>query len=288
MSIPVGRANKFSALSVLLFSLFGCSSSHSPVQLPNSGAARDVLSALSVTYVRIPPLKAPYYHSSGSFPQISASRMNLSTIAAVNVSLEKSLSSAENSYAVEARQEENQQEAIGVTSAQELSDPGIYQVAPNPHFISATEVVVSALVPVLELYPGGTEGSVWLSVTLRVPSGQPVDISDLFSNRERGLQGLAAEVQSQFAASRTCGVSKTLTYAERSLLLQGSAPTAKNFKDFALTPRGLMIGFTQGQVCPLAYGRTSVTVPYSDLSKYLSSLGQRLVAGARPPVGSRP
>lgn len=59
------------------------------------------------------------------------------------------------------------------------------------------------------------------------------------------------------------------------------APRAHNYRYFALTIRGLAVGFWQAPACD----RLQATVRYSHVRPYLSKLGERLVAGVRRPRG---
>jgi hypothetical protein len=51
--------------------------------------------------------------------------------------------------------------------------------------------------------------------------------------------------------------------------------------DYALTTRGLAIGFANGVVTGPACGRIKVLIPYQLALPYLSQLGKKLVAGVR-------
>jgi hypothetical protein len=66
----------------------------------------------------------------------------------------------------------------------------------------------------------------------------------------------------------------------------GLRPVAENFKYFALVPAGLALGFPNGQIAGLACGRIEVTVPYGQITPYLSSLSRVLVSETRKPVSS--
>lgn len=235
--------------------------------------------------IPIPPLQVPDYDSSGTYPQVGGvSGLRPGTFTAINNSLDSLLLGAENDYAESAKWSESNHGFTATLTRAELLDPGIFNVSSNPNFISASSVVVSALLPVVELYPSGTEGSVWLSITLRTRTDQLVNISDLFNPNKKGLQALANEVQKRFMSSNSCGETRPLDATEKFYLLKGSAPIARNYSTFALTPQGLTVGFTQGQICALGIGRVAVTVPYSSLRLYLSTLGQRLIDGVRAPI----
>jgi hypothetical protein len=106
-----------------------------------------------------------------------------------------------------------------------------------------------------------------------VPSGAPVRITDLFAAPSRALPVLARAWKAQ--------VRRTQPQMWRCVKVIPSAyrPTARNYRLFALTPRGLVVGFWQAPAC----NRLQATVPYAALRPYLSRLGARLIAGVRAP-----
>lgn len=53
--------------------------------------------------------------------------------------------------------------------------------------VSASNVVVSMLVPTMEYYPKGTEGDAWFSTTVQVRSDHRASITQLFPTRSRAL-----------------------------------------------------------------------------------------------------
>jgi hypothetical protein len=131
--------------------------------------------------------------------------------------------------------------------------------------------VVSALLPAQELYPCGNDGNGWVSVTVRVPSGEPVTLGQLFQDPSGGPNALAVGFFHAVAPDwrLTCVVKDLPRYQ----------PTLRNYRYFALTPRGLALGFWQEPAC----NRIEGIVPYRALRPYLSSLGKMLVAGVRTP-----
>jgi hypothetical protein len=140
--------------------------------------------------------------------------------------------------------------------------------------------VVSALIPLTERFPGGNEGQTWLAVTVRAPSGAPVSIGQLFEDGARALRALAATVRTQLVAGNSC-IRQSLE--DLPALAQGFAPTSANYHDFALTPKGLVVGLRTSQVGFPTCNRVSTTVPYATLRAELSPLAKRLIAGLRQP-----
>jgi hypothetical protein len=147
---------------------------------------------------------------------------------------------------------------------------GTYSVLTNRDLLSASTVVVSALLPAQKLYPCGNDGNTWISVTLRVPSGKRVTLGQLFRDPEgEGLYRLGVAWFRVIAGDwRLLCVFPDLRHYE---------PTLRNYRYFALTPRGLALAFWQEPAC----NRVEGVVPYRALQPYLSGLGKQLVAGVR-------
>jgi len=151
---------------------------------------------------------------------------------------------------------------------------------------SASSVVVSALIPLTGLMPGGNaHGQGWLAVTLRSATGKPVAVEELFADPKSGLAVLAATVESQLVAENPC-VKEAVEipdYPDVPSYRSGFSPTPRHYRYFALTPRGLVVGFPIGQVAGGICNRVRTTVAYETLRPHLSALGLRLVDGVRPP-----
>jgi hypothetical protein len=148
---------------------------------------------------------------------------------------------------------------------------GIYRVVVKRQLLSASTVVVSALLPATELYPCGNDGQGWVGMTVQVPSGRQVKLAQLFSDPEgQGLFRLGVAWFRVIARDwrLTCVVGYLRDYE----------PSLRNYRYFALTPRGLALAFWQEPACMRIQG----VVPYAALQPYLSPLGRRLIAGVRP------
>ena len=248
-----------------------------------SGVAPSSVSHLAVFEVPTPPLKLPNYRTSGTYPQVSSRKLNLK---AVNAALRSAVLRAQQQYAALVRREWG-------STFPELFRPdypyhGVYKTAPTLRLISASTVVVSALIPVLQVAPGGTGGGTWISVTVQVPSGAPVGIRDLFAEPSRGLKALAGEVKRKVLSTNSCVRQSVINERAFGLAysVHGFDPSVRNYQYFALTARGLAIGFAQDQVGGSSCGPVEATVPYDAvLRPYLSELGQKLIAGVRRPKG---
>lgn len=266
-------------VSVLLLALgaTACGSS-SPTAGPAPSASPSGVSALTVTEVAVPPLPVPNYTTEGTFPRVNGTGVSL---AAVNAGLNNALQHDQQQYAVSARQVE-----ATVPDAIDPSDPGVYGMYPTLSLMSASDVVVSALIPNTELYPGGTDSNGWLGVTLQVPSGVPVTLTDLFEDPTSGLTVLAAATKTQLLAANSCVRNALQEPVNGASFATGFDPSVTNYADFALVADGLAVGFpSDGQIAYPVCGSPDAVVPYATLAPYLSALGKKLVAGVRAPRG---
>lgn len=244
---------------------FGCGGGSSSTGL-NAPSVR----SLAVARKPTPPLRVPYYRTSGAYPQVSLAGLDLD---AVNRALRHAVLSEQQTYSRFARKRES------VASKQSMRlYPGVYKTSINRQLISASTTVVSALMPTLQLLPGGNDGAFWISVTARVPSGTTVDLQDLLGSRNN-LRALANIARRQILRSYAC--------IRIVPALSGFASNWTNYRYFALAPSGLAIGFPNGQVASPGCGRASTIVRYALLRPYLSKLGKQLVEGVRPPAARR-
>jgi hypothetical protein len=213
-----------------------------------------------------PPLRVPHYRTRGTYPQVSRHATDLRR---VNAALRDTVLAEQRRYApVALAQEARSPDPI------RLGYKGLFRTSTVPRFMSANTVGVSALIPLDEIFPGGHEAGYWLSVTVLVPSGSQVRLPDLFTNRSVALRTIAAAARRTLARKSRC-VRDSLARDPR--LERGFAPTVKNYRRFALTARGLTIGFPIGQVALGICNRLEVTVPYAALSSGLSRLGRDLI-----------
>ena len=219
---------------------------------------------LRLTSAPTPGFAVPRYDTSGTFPQLAGAP-------GVNALLRAVVLDDQRKYAVTAKR------VVGWLSPT-FKGRGVYETGVVPSLVSGSTEVASAMFPVRALYPGGTDGDRWLSLTVEIPTSRLVEVSDLFAKPATGLAKLAAAARARVLATNSC-----VAGGDRKLLAEGTRPTAENFTHFALTPAGLAVGFQLGQVAESACGRVEATVPYAALRPSLSPLGQRLVAGVRAP-----
>jgi hypothetical protein len=253
--------NRFAAYAVGLLVLAAASgggSNRDAQRRSDIEVGRATVVALRVVESRTPPLRVPRYHTRGTYMQVSGSGINLR---AVNSALRAALFADQKAYAPYARREKPRT----VYRAH-----GVYRTAVARKYLSASTAVVSALMPLTrELFPGQHEGDGWLAITVQVPSGKRVTISDLFANPKRGLHALAAAWKAQIR--RTSGAPCLRIYHDH------YRPTAANYRAFALTPPGLAVGSWELAACH----RLVATVRYGLLRPYLSKTGAELIKGVR-------
>lgn len=242
---------------------------------PEGSGSVSKASSLTVYRVATPPLPVPHYRTTGTYPQVSGEDVSLK---AVNAALRQAVLDEQRRYARSARR------AVSSTPKRLLRKyPGIFMTSPRSRLISASTVVVSGLIPTLELYPLGNDGAVWISVTVRVPSGTQVAIREMFAEPTRGLKQLASLAKGTVLSRNSCVRQSFNDPIGSEEWERGLAPTASNYRHFALTTRGLVIGFPVAQIAIPACGRVEAQVPYAGLRAYLSTLGKRLIAGVRRP-----
>jgi hypothetical protein len=214
-----------------------------------------------------PPLRVPHYRTRGTYPRLSGDGTDLRR---VNAALRDAVLAEQRRY-------------VPVALAQEARSPdpirlgykGLFRTSTVPRLISANTVGVSTLMPLDEVFPGGHEAGYWLSVTVLVPSGTGVRLPDLFTNRSVALRTVAVAARRALVRKSKC-VRDSLARDPR--LEQGFAPAVKNYRHFALTTRGLTIGFPIGQVALGICNRVEVTLRYATLGSGLSPLGKNLLA----------
>jgi hypothetical protein len=218
------------------------------------------VSALTVVEARTPPLQVPQFDTSGTYPQVTGAGIDLQ---AVNAALRAAVLADQRAYAPYARKEKPHVV---------YRERGVYRTAVDRRYVSASTAVVSVLMPLTrELFPGQHEGDGWLAMTVRVPSGQPVTISDLFKNPGRGLRALAGAWKAK--------IRRTPRRACLRIYPRQYRPTVANYRAFALTPSGIAVGSREVAACY----RLIATVPYALIRPYLSEFGTALIASVRRP-----
>lgn len=225
--------------------------------------------ALFVSEAKTPPIRRANMQTRGTYPQVSLQGTNLK---AVNVSLRNAVL-------------DDQRQFIPTTPKSGVRlIPGLYETNPRRSLISASTVVVSALIPANEIRPGGTDGRTWLSITVNTATARRVELGDLFRRPSEALSALATAARLRLTAANDCVRRAISDPNVGHVYASGFAPTVALYQHFGLLPNGLAIGFPVEQVGPPACGSFEVTVPYSVMQPYLSKLGLELIRGVRRPA----
>lgn len=212
--------------------------------------------SLAVVGAATPCFPVQGYVTSGAYPNVRGSSLR---VARTNVALRQAVVADQVGYAPAASRHAAP------------NGPGIYQTAIDQRLISASSVVVSALIPALEVYPGGDGGQTWISATIEMRTGKSVSLRELLANPRLALPLLVKDWKTRFRGSPL--------WPSVAANPARYTPTLAHYRHFALTPRGLAFGFRQAP----AGSRFAAVIPYRLVHPYLSSLGRRLVAGVRRP-----
>jgi hypothetical protein len=234
---------------------------------PARPAVSPAAEALRVELMRTPSVDAAGVETRGRYVQVAGGSQPLER---ANAELRELIERAQARYAEDAR-----------TNGLPSLGGGLFWTDPQVGLISASAVVVSALIPLYEILPGGNaDGQGWLALTLPTATGEPVGIEELFADPPAGLAAVARLAEEQLPAENEC----VKRYADMPIYRAGFAPKVEHYETFALTPSGLTLGFPIEQVASLVCGRVSTTVLYDALRPHLSPLGERLVDGVRAPL----
>jgi hypothetical protein len=227
----------------------------------------DRVSALFVSRAKTPPLRIPAMNTKGTYPQVSRVGFNLRTVNAV---LRRAVLDDERRF------------ARIIPKVDPKTAPGLYETSVELGLISASTVVVSVLMPSLQLFPAGNDGDRWLSINVDVATGRRVSIAALFTDPSQGLRAIATDARKRLPRANAC-VRQSLTDSTHGRS-RGFDPTITNYRNFALLPDGLAIGFPLGQVSDPLCSSAEITVPYSVVRPYLNALGHTLILGVRRPI----
>jgi hypothetical protein len=238
---------------------------------------RAALSTLTPAPVRltqqfkpVPAFGGPY-DTEGSYLQVSG----VPGLDKVNAALQSTVLDDE---------EANRRSAARYTSP-DPSYVGEYGAAPQADATSVSSTVVSTMSSMAFVLPGGNDGGYWLSTTLLVPSARPVGWADLFLDTRQGLTAVAKASKNYFLSSNDpaidCVRSALTDPLSSDIYLNDLVPTEDNFRHWATTPRGLVVGFDQGQLSYEACGAHKIVIPWATLQPVLSPNGAALVKNLR-------
>lgn len=221
---------------------------------------------LTVFEARVPPLGVRHVYSSGVYPQVRGSGVDLT---AVNSALREAVLADERSFRPYAKRDRAELEGQRPKTVY-FSSRGRYLMWIDRKLVSASTVVVSALLPATgETFEGQEGGDSWLPMTILVPSGRRVTLTALFRNVNQALLVLQRAWKTHPGIAGRCA----RTYWEI------FTPRVENYRAFALTPTGLALGSTETGACY----RFVIIVPYRAVQPDLGNLGKRLVNAVRKP-----
>lgn len=263
---------------ILVFLLVACATAALAIGASGRGNSGEVaavtpLRVHNTVMPRLPGVR--HYKTHGTYPQFSGGGVSLRD---VNQAIRNVIVSEQIRYARKARRQQRRY------PAPPHSGPGHFATSLSVKLMSASSVVVSVLIRLTERFPAGTDGQLWLPVTVKVPDGSAVKIADLFSDPKAGLSALASAARSRLMIENKC-VKDSLNEPDGGdFFATHLQPTSRNFGKFALTAEGLAIGFNVGVVAHPYCNRVEVTVPYAEVSANFSDLGRQLAEGALAPT----
>ncbi|HZT84090.1 MAG TPA: hypothetical protein VE984_01540 [Gaiellaceae bacterium] len=220
-----------------------------------AGVGKARIRSLALVGAAPPCFPAQGYVTAGAYPNV---RGTSKRAARANIALRRAVIADQRSYARTALR-------------RAASRAGIYEMGIDQELTSASTVVVSALIPALELHPGGGAGQTWIAATVDVRSGKAVSLRQLLANPPLALPVLAADWKARLR--------HTTLWPYVAQDTAGYTPSFAHYRYFALTPTGLAFGFRQEP----GGSRFAAVIPYRLVRPYLSPLGRRLVAGVRRP-----
>ena len=153
---------------------------------------------------------------------------------------------------------------------------GVYLVAPDRRLMSASSRIFSALLPSIHRPPGNQHGKDWIGITIAVPGGDALRLSDVFVTTSSNLKSLIALASEQLRRSDAaywsfCGPKKWPSFFR---------PTDRGLADFALLRDGVAFGFAQPPACT----RSNVIIRYSELRPLMTELGKLAARQVRDPL----
>ncbi len=165
--------------------------------------------------------------------------------------------------------------------------PAEYGVYPILRLISASNKVVSALLPVFDFFPRGAYDESWISVTVEVPSGTVVSLPQLFINPDKGLAEVEALVKKEIFTGSSFDdkwIRSRFSIRDYVSQLNQALSQTQNYQHWALTAGGLAIGFDPEATPDDPSKRLDFTISYAKLSQYLNEFGNLIVSEIRMPV----
>lgn len=112
----------------------------------------------------------------------------------------------------------------------------------------------------------------FFTITYDLKAGRELTLADLFKPRTNYLKAIADYSAKDLQARKDPDSGENMEFAT-DIFADGVKPTVDNFRDWAITKKGLLILFPPYQVAAYAYGPQSVIIPYSALKSILRADG---------------
>lgn len=159
--------------------------------------------------------------------------------------------------------------------------PGEYLIGGARADFAASASVVSVMIPASFGLPGGNPEGYWLALTVRVPSGEPVEIADLLKDPATAFAVLEQATKQRLRTEPCIGADfdQWPPHVEWD--------TAEPYSRFALAPAGMVLGFGKYQVGPGACGSVRVVLPWSELNRVLTEEALSWIASLSQPTSSQ-
>jgi len=265
---------KWRSVGAVLMSCVVLLCSGSIGRLPSVDTSHAVVA--SVREVALPNLTVPDYLTLGNYPQLASTELHL---AAANAGIRLAIRKDERTFASWASQEEK---THGINTRRIIRAAyGVYEIRLPSQQLAVNSALVSMLLEKVTGCPSGCEWvESWLAITVTTSSGANVALAkQLFRDPNRATAALAHIVQREVLS----GKSDAELCIQNAKPEQGYTTTLFVSDDLALTVHGLAVGLPEGQIGPDSCGALQVTVPYDDLTLFLSTSGSSLVRGLSSP-----
>jgi hypothetical protein len=233
------------------------------VSLVISVVKSNSVNTIALYKVPIPPLKVPHYRTSGDIIQVAQNGKPLSI---VNQQLMNAVVQDENSYSITANKEELS--STSGTSPIQEGLVGSYISHLNLSLVTANSKFVSAMIPMTRLFPGGTDGSEWLSVTILTSTGSTISMQQVIGNIEKFKSAVAHGIMhgSVLAYCGTSFVKSTQLSPFIPMFL--SVPNSETY--FSLSSNGVIV--------PPSCGGLLMKIPMTIVRTYLTRFGVKLLS----------
>lgn len=114
------------------------------------------------------------------------------------------------------------------------------------------------------------------TINFDLTKGSEIQLADLFKPNSNYLKIIGNYCNK--------ALKKNIPDADKQMIDDGTKPDAKNFANWNLTPKGLLITFNEYQVAAYVYGTPEVTIPYTELQTVLSPTATVAICAKTPSV----